>query len=102
MLGLDHCEAGRWLAERWALPETVRICAALHHCAPRQTPFELQDLVAVAVLLTEALGFDLAPPIQPCTLAEIRSLLPHSAQYRFDPDLKVLKARIGSKLDAFD
>ncbi|MGD0498871.1 MAG: HDOD domain-containing protein [Bryobacteraceae bacterium] len=101
-LGIDHCEAGRWLVERWGLPEAAQTAAAEHHKPPRQSPFDLQDLVRVAVLLTETLGFDIAPPAQPRTLVEIRSLLPHAAQYRFDPDPKALQARITSRLEAFD
>jgi HD-like signal output (HDOD) protein len=101
-LGSDHCEAGLWLAKRWGLPEAVQMAASEHHQPPRQSPFELQDLVRVAVILTETLGFDLAPPSQPRTLAEVRSLLPHAAQYRFDPGQKVLEARIGFRLEAFD
>jgi hypothetical protein len=29
-------------------------------------------------------------------------LLPHAAQYRFDPDATVMLARITGRLDAFD
>jgi HD-like signal output (HDOD) protein len=101
-LGIDHCEAGGWLAQRWGLPEEVRSVAMDHHGLPTAGAFELLDLVRVAVLMTDSLGFDVAPPAHPYTLPEIRAFLPHAAQYRFDPDPANMRARIADKLDAFD
>lgn len=101
-LGIDHCEAGGWLARHWGLPEEVGRVAADHHSLPATTTFDLLDLVRVAVLMTDVLGFDVMPPSHSYTLPEIRALLPHAAQYRFDPDPSAMKARIASKLEAFD
>lgn len=101
-LGMDHCEAGAWLAKHWGLPEDVRRVAGGHHDPLGAGEFDLVDLVRVAVLLTDNLGFDVTPPSRAYTLPEIRSLLPHAAQYRFDPDPTAMKSRISSKLDAFD
>jgi len=52
--------------------------------------------------VADALGFDVAPPVRAATLLEVRSMLPAAAQYQFDPDPVVMKARITSQLDAFD
>ena len=108
--GVDHCQAGAWLATRWGLPDDVRKVAAGHHNPPNMpavdhksaTEYALEDLVRVGVLLTDSLGFDVAPPWQPRTIQEVRSLLPRAAQYRFDPDPVAMKARITGILDAFD
>ena len=100
--GVDHCEAGRWLAERWGLPDEVRAAAAEHHFPPKTGDFDLQDLVRVAVLLTNTLGFDVTVARPPLSMQQIRTLLPHVAQYRFDPDQDLMKQRINEKLDAFD
>jgi len=102
VLGIDHCEAGAWLARRWGLPQEVRSVATDHHGLPSTGDFGLVDLVRVAVLMTDSLGFDVAPPTHSYTLAEIRAFLPHAAQYRFDPDPATMRARIADKLDAFD
>ena len=101
-LGIDHCEAGGWLARHWDLPEEVQAVALGHHGLPGAGAFDLLDLVRVAVLMTDSLGFDVAPPAHSYTLPEIRAFLPHSAQYRFDPDPATMRARIADKLDAFD
>jgi HD-like signal output (HDOD) protein len=101
-LGIDHCEAGGWLARHWSLPESVHSVAVDHHGLPVAGTFDLLDLVRVAVLMTDSLGFDVAPPTHSYTLQEIRGFLPHTAQYRFDPDPATMRARIADKLDAFD
>jgi HD-like signal output (HDOD) protein len=101
--GIDHTEAGGWLALNWGLPEEISQVAATHHQAPNQNGiFDLNDLVRVGVLLTESLGFDVVPPAKQYSFADVRSFLPHSAQYRFDPDPSVMMARVTERLDAFD
>jgi HD-like signal output (HDOD) protein len=101
-LGIDHCEAGGWLARNWGFPDDLRHVVATHHEAPRQGAFETADLVRVAVLMTDSLGFAFIPPAEEHSMGEIRSLLPHEAQYRFDPDPEALAARIIARLDSFD
>jgi HD-like signal output (HDOD) protein len=100
--GVNHCEAGRWLGERWKLPEEVRLAAAEHHNPLSSGEFTLQDQVRVAVLLTNTLGFDVTRARHPLALQRIRAMLPHVAQYRFDPDPELMKQRINEKLDAYD
>jgi len=100
--GLDHCEAGAWLAHQWGLPQDLEVVIAAHHQPPGAETFELADLVRVAVMLTDALGFDVTPPAHLCTLAEIRAMLPSAAQYRFNPDPEALLARVTDRLNTFD
>jgi HD-like signal output (HDOD) protein len=102
VFGLDHCEAGAWLAHSWGLPGDLESVIAGHHLPPRRDPFELADLVRVAVVLTDMLGFDVTPPTEARTLPEVRSMLPAAAQYRFDPDPEAFTAKITDQLNAFD
>jgi putative nucleotidyltransferase with HDIG domain len=102
VFGFDHCEAGAWLAQSWGLPEEIRTVIAGHHAPLAGPGFGLTDLVRAGVLVADALGFDPAPPVHAATLPEIRSMLPAAAQYQFDPDPAVMKARITSQLNAFD
>ena len=102
VFGLDHCEAGAWLAHSWGLPPDLELVIAGHHEPPSQTSFELADLVRVAVLLADCLGFDVLPPLRSYTVPEIRSMLPAPAQYRFDPDQAALTAKLTDRLDTFD
>lgn len=100
--GIDHCEAGHWIAANWGLPEELQSAAGCHHQPLRAGTWDLENLVRVGVLLTDSLGFDVATPEHAYSLGEIRAMLPTSAGFRFDPSLEAFKARITSKLDAFD
>lgn len=102
VLGADHCQAGAWLAEKWELPAEIRAVAGGHHDAPVPEAADAENLVRVGVLLTECLGFDIRPPRRPRTMSEVRSLLPRTAQFRFDPAPDELKERITARLDAWD
>ncbi len=100
--GFDHCEAGAWLASKWGLPPEIQYVAAGHHEPLNGEINGTEDIVRIGVLLTDNLGFDVLPPERPYTLQEIRTLLPHSAQYRFDPDERTFKARVTARLNTFD
>jgi len=101
--GIDHTEAGGWLAQSWGLPDDLRQTVITHHQPPTQNgAFDLNELVRVGVLLTESLGFDVVAPAKNYAMADVRSFLPRSAQYRFDPDPSVMLARVTERLDAFD
>jgi putative nucleotidyltransferase with HDIG domain len=102
VLGADHCQAGAWLAKKWELPLEIGAVAAGHHDPPVPEAGDVENLVRVGVLLTESLGFDIRPPRQTHTMRDIRTLLPRTAQFRFDPPPDELKARITSRLDAWD
>jgi HD-like signal output (HDOD) protein len=101
-LGIDHCEAGGWLARNWGFPEELRWIVVTHHQPLHDKGFELADLVRLAVKMTDSIGFSFVPPAQAQTLAELRGKLPHEAQYRFDPEPTAFAARITARLDSFD
>jgi HD-like signal output (HDOD) protein len=100
--GMDHCQAGVWLANRWQLGEEICHVIATHHDPLSTGDFQPADVVRVAILLADSLGFDVIEPARVFTLAEIRAMLPHPAQFRFDPEPEIFKTRITEQLDAFD
>ncbi len=99
---IDHCEAGRWLARNWGFPETIQEVAGTHHEPPSPTAFELADLVKVAVLFADGLGFDVLPPKRPFAAQEVISLLPARTQFRSSPSPTAMTERINARLDSFD
>ena len=96
--GLDHCEAGRLLAEQWSLPEDVRMIAGRHHDPPGGSFEDLLPVVHWGCRLADSLGYFVIPPLKPCTLGEVRAALPANAQGRFTTDAEVLKDLVETRL----
>jgi HD-like signal output (HDOD) protein len=75
-LGMDHCEAGRTLAEHWNLPPDFQIIAAHHHDPQGDAQVDLLTLVKLGCRLADSLGFWVVEPLQPCSPEEIHQSLP--------------------------
>lgn len=102
VFGADHCQIGAELAKAWGFPEELQYVVSTHHEPPSRSGFELVDMVRVAVLLADELGFDAVPRANAFTPGQILSFLPPSAQYRMEADADTLRARTQSRLDALD
>ncbi len=96
--GVDHCEAGRMLAERWNLPEDIRIVAGRHHDPPGGPAHDLAGLTYLACQLADSLGFWATPPLKPLALEEARDMLPEDARARFGLDAEQLRAAIERRI----
>ena len=73
IFGIDHCEAGSWLAESWMLPETLQEAIRCHHTPELASRYDkLVNIVHMADLL--AGGFDPTLKTQP---ADTRNLRQH-------------------------
>ena len=92
--GVDHCEAGRWLAERWALPGEFRFIAGRHHDLPDGSPFDLRTLVHIACRLADHLGYDVTIPLQPIGLEELFSPLPEPARRRLIQEMDRIRVSV--------
>jgi len=83
--GINHCEAGQWLAESWKLPQAFGVVAALHHSWPRDDKFDIIALVRAACALASTLGFAAVKPFFPTTVDDIMMGLPDMVRGRFSP-----------------
>jgi HD-like signal output (HDOD) protein len=85
-LGMDHCEAGRLLAEHWNLPPDFQIVAARHHDPQGHAEVDLLTLVHLGCRLADSLGFWVVEPLRPCSPEEIQQSLPPllAQRFRFD------------------
>ena len=90
--GLDHCAAGRMLAERWNLPPQLRAIAEQHHDSPASGKPDFRLVVQTACRLADALGYDVAAQRPPRTFEELCSLLPARARETFPKNAASLKA----------
>lgn len=56
-LGMDHCEGGVIMAQRWGFPENLRDCIQYHHRDHVGGVDTLLGLVQIACRMADALGF---------------------------------------------
>ncbi len=98
LFGVDHCEAGRILAERWNLPEDIRIVAGRHHDPPGGPVRDVSGLAYLACQLADALGFWVVPPAKPLAVSELQELLPEEFRGRFHADAEQLRAAIERRI----
>jgi len=101
LFGMDHCQAGRWLAESWKLPGEFGEVAARHH-APANEKFGIVTLVHHACRMADALGFEAVGSPAPLTFAEVLRLLPERERSRFNPDPKNLSTNIAIKIQSLE
>ena len=62
LLGIDHCQAGAWLAEGWQMPEPLINAIANHHgtASDSEDSGELAGMVRIADLAATNVGMGLA------------------------------------------
>ncbi len=57
VFGVDHCTAGRGLAESWGMPEEIVVAAGRHHDRIQNPAWGLLELIQGCSRLADALGF---------------------------------------------
>jgi len=78
-LGMDHCEAGWWLAKTWALPEPFGQISRHHHAVPNGS-IGLESLVSFSCRLSDSLGF---PAVSYGGTESPEALLAAATPYRY-------------------
>ena len=102
VFGLDHSEAGRWLSEKWNLPEEFRIIAGRHHDPCEGTEVSLQKLVHIGCRLADLFEYDVIRPLKPPNFEELMSLLPEPAQESFMGRIDAIYERVKKAVHGFD
>jgi hypothetical protein len=101
-LGVNHTEAGRYLAERWGLPEELRTVAGRHHDPSEGAEVDLLRVVRVACRLADSLGYDVTRPLVPVSAHSVLKELPFAARQRFLKTSEQLCALIEKQILEFD
>jgi putative nucleotidyltransferase with HDIG domain len=96
LFGIDHCEAGAWLVEKWGLPAEFRVVAGRHHDAQPDGERDLLPLVHWACRIADELGFYAAKPFHENQWEELRAQMP----FQPAPDPEVLRRLVESRLQA--
>jgi putative nucleotidyltransferase with HDIG domain len=100
--GVDHAEAGRVLAERWNLPQELRVIAGRHHDPSEGTELDLLRIVHVACRLAEILGYDIVHPLTQQEVSTVLAELPATARARLKKTPAELCTRIERRILEFD
>ena len=100
--GVNHTEAGRYLAERWGLPEDLQRVAGRHHDPSEGSELDLLRIAHIACRLADSLGFDVTRPLVPMNANRVLRELPFVAWQRFLKTPEQLCVRIEKEILEFD
>jgi len=95
--GMDHTEAGRWLARKWNLPESIVEVILRHH----EIPTGALDQVAVAQIacrLADLFGYGVNGPSEARDGNEIMAILPEWVRVRLGGRLGAMQAAIAEEI----
>lgn len=102
LFGVDHPEAGKWLAEQWNLPKLFADVAAQHHAEPKPGETDMVGLVRVACRVADCIGFPAVRSHRPAELQEILRGLPGSAASRVVLDHDQLASMVEAKIKSVE
>jgi putative nucleotidyltransferase with HDIG domain len=102
LFGMDHCQAGRWLAEQWKLPRQFAEIAAHHHDRIIPGKFDLLPLVQVACRLADCIGFFAVRPARPLKFSDVLRDLPLPARTNPGISQEDLTLKVAMKINSIE
>ncbi len=96
--GVDHVEAGAWLARQWNLPESILNAILRHHDAPKGAVDEVA-VVQMGCRLADLLGFSVNRPDQSPELDEVCASLPEPTRRRLATQLGALREAVVREIE---
>jgi putative nucleotidyltransferase with HDIG domain len=99
--GVDHCEAGAWIAENSGFPAELIEAIAGHHNPPRK-PFALVEIVTAARLVASMMGFQAMGSPHCWDLEAIQAHLDTGQGPPFQANEQELLDRISEGLNAIE
>jgi len=100
LFDIDHCQAGRWLVERWEFPAELRDVVELHHQPPKPKTPHLVTVVYVGWQIADMLGYSPFDIRSAATIEEITATLPETARQKIFSGLDALPEMVAHKLTA--
>jgi putative nucleotidyltransferase with HDIG domain len=99
---IDHCEAGRWILEKWGFPDALLDVASLHHGRPGPGGPELVRVVYVAWQIADLLGFSALNRPVAAEAGEIAEVLPAKARQQVLAEFGALAENVALKVNAIE
>jgi putative nucleotidyltransferase with HDIG domain len=78
LFGVDHCQAGQWVLEKWEFPKELCEVASRHHTPPGAGASDLRRIVYAGWRIADLLGFSELKHPAGEELATIASVLPEN------------------------
>jgi len=100
--GLDHAQAGHWLAADWELPDELSDVMASHHEPSSGDPSSLGNLVALGCRMADSFGFPVCGDAQELDRQWIEARLPATAWMKMEPQLDAIAAGVALKINLFE
>lgn len=100
--GIDHCEAGLLLAQRWGFPEELTRIAGRHHDRSDEGVLDLLKITHAACRLADTFDFDVIQTTMPFTREEALGIFPAREVDTIWKRIDVLKQRVQDKVNAID
>jgi len=95
---MDHCAAGKLLAEEWKLPAELAVVAARHHDRPDSMEPVLVTLARFSCQVAEMLGFEAIRASPVWTAGGKTQQLSEAALSLWHVDMEKLKQKVGGKI----
>lgn len=99
---IDHCQAGKWILERWEFPKELREVAFLHHEPPQSGASGLLRVVHAGWRMADLLGFSVLDLPACGRIEEITSILPGNAQQQVLLEFDGMAEDVAFKINAID
>jgi HD-like signal output (HDOD) protein len=102
LFGADHCQVGRSLVKKWALPAAFLEITSRHHDDMRSRQFDALAVVHVSCMVSDTLGFEVAHCTGAPTYEEVISELPEGVRERFSFSREEYASRIATKINSIE
>lgn len=102
LFDIDHCEAGRWLMDRWEFPGELCEVVEHHHDELASQTSDLLKVVHTAWQLADMLGFSPIATRSAYTIEEVTATLSETARQCIFANLDPLTDLVLSKLRAWE
>jgi len=102
LFDVDHCQAGAFVLEDSSFPPELREIVAWHHEDLAANPFRMVNLIHIADMMADTLGFPVVEHIARRTFEELVAMLPESARTHFPDHAEELADEIGERIQSWN
>ncbi len=102
VFGLDHCQAGEWLANEWQLPARIVDVIRTHHSVNLETDaLSVSYIVTTACRFSEALGFSALANCARIADSQALETLPERFRPRATRSITELRSYVVARINVF-